>query len=79
MNINVEELIKQLGKPYLNIFEKDLIPYKTKLYGAIDDEAILKMKREGLFLVFANKPDMEFIEISLKLEDEGKTDWVFPN
>lgn len=80
MNINVEELIKQLGKPYLNIIEKDLIPYKTKPYGAIDDdEAILKMKREGLFLVFANKPEMEFREISLKLEGEGKTDWVFPN
>lgn len=60
--------------------KKDLIPYKTKPYRAIDDdEAILEMKREGLFLVFDNKPDMEFKEISLRLEDEGKTDWLFPN
>lgn len=29
-------------------------------------------------MVFDNKPDMEFKEISLRLEDEGKTDWLFP-
>lgn len=80
MSIDVEKLIKQLGKPYLEIFEQGLIPYKTKPYGAVDDdEAILNMKREGLFLVFTNKPDKNFKEISLKLEDEGKTDWLFPN
>ncbi|PVZ79336.1 hypothetical protein C9426_33990 [Serratia sp. S1B] len=80
MKIDVETLIKQLGNPYQEIYDQGLIPYKTKPYGAIDDdEAILHMKREGIFLVFINDPDKKFKEISLKLEDEGKTDWLFPN
>lgn len=80
MNINVEKLVKQLGNSYFDIIEKGLIPYKTEPYGAVDDdESILNMKREGIFLVFTNDPDKKFKEISLKLEDEGKTDWIFPN
>lgn len=55
MSIDVEKLVKQLGKPYQEIYDHDLIPYKTKPYGAVDDdEAILDMKREGIFLVFTN-------------------------
>ncbi len=55
MNIDVETLVKQLGKPYQEIFEKGLIPYKTKGYGAIDDDtARLDMKREGIYLAFIN-------------------------
>ncbi|HDO6902911.1 DUF6392 family protein [Klebsiella pneumoniae] len=80
MNIDVEKLVKQLGKLYQDILKNGLIPYKTEPYGAVDDdESILNMKREGMFLVFTNDPDKKFKEISLKLEDEGKTDWVFPN
>ena len=30
MNIDVETLVKQLGKPYQDIYEQGLIPYKTK-------------------------------------------------
>ncbi|WP_411027747.1 DUF6392 family protein, partial [Salmonella sp. s55431] len=29
MNIDVEKLVKQLGKSYQEILEKGLIPYKT--------------------------------------------------
>ncbi|HBQ8101366.1 TPA: hypothetical protein L8S89_001348 [Klebsiella pneumoniae] len=80
MNIDVEKLVKQLGKLYQDILKNGLIPYKTEPYGAVDDdESILNMKREGMFLVFTNDPDKKLKEISLKLEDEGKTDWLFPN
>ncbi|MCV5002922.1 DUF6392 family protein, partial [Escherichia coli] len=56
------------------------IPYKTKPYGPIDeDEAELDMKREGILLVFTNNSEKNLTEITLRLEDKGKTDWVFPN
>ncbi|MEA4541073.1 DUF6392 family protein [Klebsiella pneumoniae] len=80
MNIDVEKLVKQLGKPYHEILEKGLIPYKTKHYGPIDeDEAEFDMKREGILLVFTNNSEKNLTEITLRLEDKGKTDWVFPN
>ena len=41
------------------IFEKGLIPYKTKPHGPIDeDEADLDMRREGMLLVFVNDSDV---------------------
>ncbi|MEV9588026.1 DUF6392 family protein [Klebsiella pneumoniae] len=80
MNIDVEKLVKQLGKSYQEILEKGLIPYKTKHYGPIDeDEAEFDMKREGILLVFTNNSEKNLTEITLRLEDKGKTDWVFPN
>ncbi|MCX8990771.1 DUF6392 family protein [Citrobacter portucalensis] len=80
MTIDVETLVKQLGKPYQEIFDKGLIPYKTKPYGAIDDDtARLDMKREGIYLAFINNSEKKLKEVTLTLEDEGKTDWVFPN
>ena len=30
MNIDVETLVKQLGKPYQDIYDQGLMPYKTK-------------------------------------------------
>ncbi|WP_446914930.1 DUF6392 family protein [Klebsiella pneumoniae] len=80
MKIDVETLIKHLGKPYQEIFEKGLIPYKTKPHGPIDeDEADLDMRREGMLLVFTNNSEKNLTEITLRLEDKGKTDGVFPN
>lgn len=80
MIIDVEKLVKQLGKPYHEIYSHGLIPYKTKPYGPIDeDEAELDMKREGILLVFTNNSEKNLTEITLRLEDKGKTDWVFPN
>ncbi|UNA34147.1 DUF6392 family protein [Klebsiella pneumoniae subsp. pneumoniae] len=79
MKIDVETLIKHLGKPYQEIFEKGLIPYKTKPHGPIDeDEADLDMRREGMLLVFVNDSEKKLKEVTLRLEDEGKTDWLFP-
>ena len=80
MKIDVETLIKHLGKPYQEIFEKGLITYKTKPHGPIDeDEADLDMRREGMLLVFVNDSEKKLKEVTLRLEDEGKTDWLFPN
>ena len=38
MIIDVEKLVKQLGKPYHEIYSHGLIPYKTKSYGPIDED-----------------------------------------
>ncbi|WP_243412411.1 DUF6392 family protein, partial [Klebsiella pneumoniae] len=55
MNVNVETLIKQLGKPYQEIYNKGLIYYKTKPYGSVSDNtARLDMKHEGIYLAFVN-------------------------
>lgn len=37
------------------------------------------MKREGIFLVFINNPEKKLSEVTLRLEDRGKTDWLFSN
>ena len=80
MTIDVEMLIKQLGEPYQSIYDKGLIPYKTKPYGSVsDDNASLEMKREGIYLSFFNDSDKKLKEVMLRLEDEEKTDWLFPN
>ncbi|MEQ0331465.1 DUF6392 family protein [Klebsiella sp. GB_Kp056] len=80
MNINVEALIEQLSKPYQDIVNKNLIPYKTKPYGSLSDKyANLDMKRDGMFLAFINNQDKNLKEVTLRLEDEAKTDWLFPN
>ncbi|MES0268015.1 DUF6392 family protein [Citrobacter sedlakii] len=80
MNIDVEKLVKQLGKPCHEIYSYGLIPYKTKpAVTAGYDTATLDMKREGLFLSFDNDKNKIFKEITLTLEDDDKTDWVFPN
>lgn len=58
MNINIETLVKHLNISYQEIFDNGIIPYITKPYGAIDDdESVLDMKREGMFLVFTNDPE----------------------
>ncbi|MFH8318098.1 DUF6392 family protein [Klebsiella pneumoniae] len=58
MIIDVEKLVKQLGKPYHEIYSHGLIPYKTKPYGAIDDDtARLNIKREGIYLAFINNSE----------------------
>ena len=45
MSIDVETLVKQLGKPYQDIYEQGLVPYE--IYR-------LDMKREGIYLAFIN-------------------------
>ena len=55
MSLNVEKLIKNLGKSYLDIYGQGLIPYKTKPSGTVSDDIYrLDMKREGIYLAFIN-------------------------
>ncbi len=50
MNIDVETLVKQLGKDHQEIYDSGLIKYKTKPTATAGyDTATLDMKREGLF------------------------------
>jgi hypothetical protein len=80
MSVNVEKLVKQIGKSYQDIYDQGLIPYKTKPTGTVsDDIARLDMKREGIFLSFVNNLEKNLEEVTLRLEDENKTDWLFPN
>jgi len=37
------------------------------------------MKREGIFLSFVNNLEKNLEEVTLRVEDENKTDWLFPN
>ncbi|HDK6220223.1 DUF6392 family protein [Klebsiella sp. GB_Kp056] len=75
MNIDVETLVKQLGKPYQDIYDQGLIPYKTKPTGTVsDDIARLNMRREGIFLSFINNQEKNIEEVTLRLEDENK--WI---
>ncbi|MES0268390.1 DUF6392 family protein [Citrobacter sedlakii] len=80
MGLNVEKLIENIGKSYQEIYEQGLISYKTKPTGTVsDDIARLDMRREGIFLSFINNQVKNLEEVTLRLEDENKTDWIFPN
>ncbi|VFZ08557.1 Uncharacterised protein [Klebsiella pneumoniae] len=48
MNIDVETLVKQLGKPYQDIYDQGLIPYKTKQ----NQRVLLVMIRVLLVMIF---------------------------
>lgn len=46
MSIDVEELVKNLGKSYCEIHGASLIHFKTKPYGTVSDDIVrLDMKR----------------------------------
>ncbi|HHM0913988.1 TPA: DUF6392 family protein, partial [Klebsiella pneumoniae] len=38
MSIDVETLVKQLGKPYQDIYEQGLVPYETKPSVTVSDD-----------------------------------------
>ncbi|OKK77954.1 hypothetical protein BA910_01785 [Klebsiella pneumoniae] len=47
--------MKQLGKPYQDIYDQGLIPYKTKPTGTVSDDIFrLDMRRERIFSSFIN-------------------------
>ena len=79
MSIDVETLVKQLGKPYQDIYEQGLVPYEIKPSVTVSDDIYrLDMKREGIYLAFIN--DLEKLkEVTLTFEDESKTNGLFPN
>ncbi|MBS9431225.1 DUF6392 family protein [Photorhabdus hainanensis] len=79
MATNIEALINYLGKSYQEIFDKGLIPYKTKPSGFPGDEVIcLEMAKEGIFLAFYRE-GKRLKEITLTLLNEKKPLYQFPN
>ena len=53
MNIDIETLVKQLGKDYQEIYDSGLIKYKTKITATVGySTTTLDTKREGLFFIF---------------------------
>ena len=41
MSIDVETLVKQLGKPYQDIYEQGLVPYETKPSVTVSDDFLI--------------------------------------
>ncbi len=80
MNIDVETLVKQLGKDHQEIYDSGLIKYKTKPTATAGyDTATLDMKREGLFSLSRMIKIKPSKKLALTLEDDDITDWVFLN
>ncbi len=79
MTVNVENLIRNLGKTYEQLFDAGLIPYKSKPTGFSGSDVVtLDMAKEGVFLAFHRDSNI-LKEITLTLQDQEKKNWVFPN
>jgi hypothetical protein len=79
MTINVENLIRSLGRSYGEIFDAGLLPYKTKPTGAQGSTNLsLEMAKEGIFLSFERSGQV-LKGITLRLHHEPIENWIFPN
>lgn len=79
MTVNVNALIKHIGKSYKEICEAELIPYSTEPKGHSGSPTInLDMVKEGVFLSFLRENRM-LKEITLYIQRDGDSDWIFPN
>ncbi len=79
MTVNVEALIRSLGKNYKDLVDSGLITYKSAPKGASGSPMIsLDMATEGVFLAF--KRDGRILtEITLSIQHDTLTNWTFPN
>ncbi|WP_145507962.1 DUF6392 family protein [Yersinia alsatica] len=79
MTVNVEALIRSLGKSYSEIIDAGLIPYKTKPTGFSGTPEIgLDMAKEGLYLSF--KRDGRILQsIEIHIQNDKVKNWIFPN
>jgi hypothetical protein len=79
MTVNIEALMRSLGKPYQAIRDAGIITYKTPPQGTQCDPSLtLDMKKEGVFLSFDNDAQKTLSEISLELKT-GRKDGMYPN
>lgn len=79
MTVNIEALMRSLGKPYQAIRDAGIITYKTPPQGTQCDPFLtLDMKNEGVFLSFDNDKDKLLSDVTLRIKADKK-DWVFPN
>lgn len=79
MTVNVEALLRNIGKTYQEIFDKGLIPYKTKPTGDSGDPVLeLDMVKEGVYLAF-HRTSRKLFCVTLTLLNEDKPSVKFPN
>lgn len=79
MTVNIEALIRSLGKSYSEIIDAGLIYYKTKPTGFSGTPEIgLDMTKEGIYLSF--KRDGRILQsIEISIQNEKVKNWIFPN
>lgn len=79
MTVNVEAIIRSIGKTYQEVFDAGLIPYKSKPTGYSGDPDIsLDMVKEGVHLTF--KRDGRILwSVILSVQNNDVKNWVFPN
>ncbi|MCU6389994.1 pyocin immunity protein [Enterobacter quasiroggenkampii] len=81
MSVNVEALIRCLGKSYQELVERGLVTYKSDPKGASGSPTIsLDMAKEGVFLSFKREGRvLKEITLSIQHDTMKAKDWVFPN
>jgi hypothetical protein len=79
MTVNVEALINCLGKPYNELLDAELIPYKTPPTGySGDPDLSLDMLKEGVYLSFLRDGRI-LQEVTVKIMRPDIKNWLFPN
>ncbi|WKZ94662.1 DUF6392 family protein (plasmid) [Chimaeribacter arupi] len=79
MTVNVDALIRSLGKKYKELVDSGLINYKSSPKGASGSPTIsLDMAKEGVFLAFRREGRI-LKEITLSIQHDTLNKWTFPN
>lgn len=79
MTVNVEVLIRNLGRSYKELIDNEVITYKTDPKGAAGDPVLLlPMANEGVYLAFKREGRM-LKEITLSIQRDDVKGWHFPN
>lgn len=79
MTVNIEELMRCLGKSYKDIHDAGLLPYKTQPSASSGDPDLsLDMAKEGVYLSF-KRDGRIFQEMTLRIKYDKVKNWTFPN
>lgn len=79
MTVNIEALMRSLGKSYKDIHDAGLLPYKTQPSASSGDpELSLDMAKEGVYLSF-KRDGRIFQEMTLRIQYDKVKNWTFPN
>lgn len=79
MTVNIETLIRSIGKSYQEIFDDGLIPYKSQPTGYPGDpDMSLDMAKEGVHLTF-KRDGRKLWSVILSIQNHDSKNWVFPN
>ncbi|EOZ7622513.1 DUF6392 family protein [Enterobacter mori] len=79
MTVNVEALIRNLGRSYKELVDNEIITYKSDPKGAAGDPVLLlPMANEGVSLAF-NREGRILKEITLSIQRDEVKGWGFPN